>query len=413
MEQRMPPPSLSADEAIDQQSGRSRKRILGVTCSVHALHDGFTDVLYVLLPLWQSQFGLSYGMVGVLRALYMGTMAGAQLPAGLAARVLGRRKMLALGTAIAGAGFLVAGFAGSVIGLSVGLLLSGLGSSTQHPIASSLVSGAYEGSQSRSALATYNFAGDIGKVLLPGAAGLLLAAWSWQSTVVLVGVAGLIGVAAILIALPADDRRPAAEKPHRDNRARSEGQGGWDGFAPLLAVGIVDTATRMGFLTFMPFLLQRKGAGVTTLGLALTLTFMGGAAGKLVCGMLGARIGVLRTVWLTAFVTTGGIIAILFLPLAWTMAVLVIVGLSLNGTSSVLYGTVPELVPDDKHEKGFGIFYTGAIGAGAIAPILYGWVGDTVDIPRTMGIIAAAGLLTLPLTWLVDRSLAKRAMARA
>ena len=27
----------------------------------HALHDGYTDAIYVLLPLWQSQFALSFG----------------------------------------------------------------------------------------------------------------------------------------------------------------------------------------------------------------------------------------------------------------------------------------------------------------------------------------------------------------
>jgi len=55
---------------------------MAVACGAHALHDGFTDLLYVLLPLWQAEFGLGYAEVGVLRALYAGSMAGFQLPAG-------------------------------------------------------------------------------------------------------------------------------------------------------------------------------------------------------------------------------------------------------------------------------------------------------------------------------------------
>ena len=57
------------------------------------------------------------------------------------------------------------------------------------------------------------------------------------------------------------------------------------GFRTLLAIGIADSATRMAFMTFLPFVLAAKGASLTTMGLALTLTFAGGAFGKLACGL--------------------------------------------------------------------------------------------------------------------------------
>jgi hypothetical protein len=80
---------------------QQKARVLWVACGAHALHDGFTDTLYVLLPLWQAQFALSYAAIGVLRALYAGIMAGLQVPtAGLAQRIGGAR-LLAIGTAIA------------------------------------------------------------------------------------------------------------------------------------------------------------------------------------------------------------------------------------------------------------------------------------------------------------------------
>ena len=53
---------------------------------------------------------------------------------------------------------------------------------------------------------------------------------------------------------------------------------------------------RTGFLIFLPFLLQDKGADLPTIGLALSLLFAGGAAGKLVMGWLGARLGVVPSV---------------------------------------------------------------------------------------------------------------------
>ncbi len=155
----------------------------------------------------------------------------------------------------------------------------------------------------------------------------------------------------------------------------------------------------MGFLTFLPFLLKAKGADVPMVGMALTLIFAGGAAGKLVCGLLGARLGVLATVFLTEGLTAAGILALLPLPLAGGLALLPVIGVALNGTSSVLYGTVPELVPAERREHAFGVFYTGTIGGGALAPVLYGLFSDAAGVPLMMVLVAAIVLTTLPLAW--------------
>ena len=60
---------------------------------------------------------------------------------------------------------------------------------------------------------------------------------------------------------------------------------------------------------------------------------------------------------------------------------------------------MPELVPPERRQRAFGIFYTGGIGAGALSPVLYGLVSDLIDVPVMMMLIAAVVLLTLPLTW--------------
>ena len=80
-------------------------------------------------------------------------------------------------------------------------------------------------------------------------------------------------------------------------------------FPVLLSIGVIDSATRMAFLTFLPFVLTAKGASLPTVGLALTLVFAGGAAGKLVCAFIGARIGTVATVWLTEGLTAALIVA--------------------------------------------------------------------------------------------------------
>src|SRR6187401_2951206 len=106
-----------------------RGRAMAVACGAHVLHDGYTDLLYVMLPLWQAEFGLGYAAIGTLRALYAGAMAGLQVPAGLAAQRLGSAAILAAGTGLAGIAYVVAGASAGIPLLVVALLLGGIGSS--------------------------------------------------------------------------------------------------------------------------------------------------------------------------------------------------------------------------------------------------------------------------------------------
>jgi len=152
---------------------------------------------------------------------------------------------------------------------------------------------------------------------------------------------------------------------------------------------------------------------VPEIGVALTLVFAGGAAGKLVCGYLGARLGVLPTVLLTEGATAAGILALLPLAVGASLAILPIIGVALNGTSSVLYGTVPELVTAQQRETAFGVFYTGTIGAGALSPALYGLFGDAIGLIPAMLLVAVVVLLTLPLAWRLTRFLNRPNQHRA
>src|SRR5437763_17176788 len=85
------------------------RRTLAVACGAHALHDGYTDLLYVLLPVWQAEFGLGYAELGALRGVFVGAMASFQIPSGFLAERLGTAAVLALGTALAGLGYCLAG----------------------------------------------------------------------------------------------------------------------------------------------------------------------------------------------------------------------------------------------------------------------------------------------------------------
>jgi MFS family permease len=398
--------TASAEPAGTALSKADERRTFGVALGAHALHDGYSDLIYVLLPIWQSEFGLGYAAVGLMRAVLAGSMATFQIPAAHLGDRLGAVAVLAGGTALAGLSFCLAGFSVGIVSLVAVLLLAGIGASTQHPIGSALVARAFEGARSRVALGTYNFAGDLGKMALPASAALLISVIPWRPSLIVLGVFGLIVAAAIVVATPATAsslhvRAETGPGEVQRNEALSTG------FLLLLAIGVIDSATRMAFLTFLPFLLTMQGADLPIIGLALTLVFTGGAAGKLVCGFLGARIGVLATVCLTEGLTAAGILLLPMLPLTACLLLLPLVGVALNGTSSVLYGSVPELVTPTARTRAFGIFYTATIGAGAAAPIFYGLAGDALGVARTMVLIALVVLATLPLAFALNPRLAR------
>ena len=397
---------LASAETEGVKPKAERRRTLLIASGAHVLHDGYADLLYLLLPVWREEFLLGYAEVGLLRALYAGAMAGFQVPAGALSARFGGRLVLTLGTALAASGFLIAGMSGGIYGLGLALLIGGIGASTQHPIASALVGRAFDGPQSRIALGTYNFAGDIGKVIFPALTAGLLVLMAWRSAVTVLAAVGLAGAVAIFLLLAKQTTRAGAAVPAVD-KPRPPGGGARGGFALLFWIGVIDTATRMGFLTFLPFLLTAKGASLSTVGIALTLVFAGGAAGKLACGYLGAHLGVLRTVYLTEGLTAAGIVALLPLPLEAALAILPLIGIALNGTSSVLYGTVPELVRPEQQERAFGLFYTGTIGGGALSPVIYGLFSDALGVPAMMVLVAGVVLLTLPLAFLLNPSLGR------
>ena len=160
---------------------------------------------------------------------------------------------------------------------------------------------------------------------------------------------------------------------------------------------MIDNATRTGFLTFMPFILMAKGLGVGGVGLAFALVFAGGATGKFVCGVVADRAGVIRTVVITEAATTALILTVVGAPLPIALAVLIPLGIALNGTSSVLYGTVADLVSSERRSRAYGLYYTVSVGASALAPTVWGLVGDAGGVPLALSLVAIVVLATIPL----------------
>jgi FSR family fosmidomycin resistance protein-like MFS transporter len=376
---------------------------LAASCIIHFMHDGCSDLLYVLLPVWAREFSLSFAQVGLLRAGYSGALALFQVPAGYLADRWGEPRILAAGTFLTGVGYFCVGTAGGFVPLLVFLLIGGLGSSTQHPLSSSLVSRAYEAGRRRVAIGTYNFSGDLGKVTWPACTAFVTAwaGWRWAAQgiglVVLVAAVGIFFLLKSLVGSP-----PGSLATSNGGRPGN----GWGirnarGFSLLSMIHGIDNGSRTVFLTYMPFLLLGKGAGMDLMWLALGVTFAGGATGKFVCGLLAERWGIIRTVLVTETATVLGILMLLALPVTPALFLLPILGIALNGTSSVLYGTVAELAGPERRSRAYGLFYTIGIGTGALAPPLFGLLSDAAGVPVTLAVLAVVILATLPLAHLL------------
>jgi len=377
------------------------RRTLATCCATHTLHDGLSDVSYVLLPLLAQTFGLSLAQVGLIRSAHRTAMAAFQIPAGLLAERFGERNLLALGTLAAGCAFVALGYVAGFWAILAVLFLAGAGSAVQHPLCSTIISRAFPAEGRRAALGTYNFAGDVGKFAFGGAVSLLLVAGvSWQVPVVGFGVAAILTAAAVLL-LVADARAHSV--------STTTSGGGWGirdrrGFTALCLIEVLDSSTRTGFMTFIAFLLLAKGLPEHWAVLSVPLTLVGGMAGKLACGLLAERLGIARMIVLTEVATGGGILAVLALPGFAAFLLLPLLGVVLQGTSSVLYATIGEYVKPERLPRAFGFFYTIGSVCGIAAPLGYGLLGNRYGVEASIAVMGAAVLLTLPLALVLAKS---------
>jgi MFS family permease len=372
-----------------------KRRTLATCCATHILHDGLSDVSYVLLPLLAQTFGLSLAQVGLIRSAHRTAMAAFQIPAGLVAERFGERNLLALGTLVAGCAFVALGYVSGFWAILAALFLAGAGSAVQHPLCSTIISRAFPQDGRRAALGTYNFSGDVGKFAFGGVVSLLLVAGvPWQAPVIGFGTAAILTAGAVLL-LVADARTHAASAP--------ASTGGWGvrdrrGFAALCLIEVLDSSTRSAFLTFIAFLLIAKGLPEHWAVLSVPLVLVGGMAGKLACGLLAERLGIARMIVLTELATGGGILAALALPGVGAFLLLPLLGVVLQGTSSVLYATIGEYVEPERLPRAFGFFYTIGSVCGIAAPLGYGLLGNRYGVEASIAVMGVLILLTLPLS---------------
>ena len=387
-------------EAVPVASGA--RRILLASCATHVVTDGLMSAIYPLLPLIAVDLQLSYTAVGSLRTALVASSSFFQIPAGYLVDWVPEAALLGGGMLWMGVGWAAMALATGFWSLLIILSIAGLGDNAQHPIATALVSKTYESGRRGAAISSLNFAGDLGKVLLPALAGIVAVAYGWRGAMLVLGVIALVATAVYALMI---GRAGARGRPPSAGGVKAKGWGIEKpfGFAILSAIGMVDNSTRVAVLTFLPFLMAQKGLDAAQTSFLLTLIFAFGAAGKLGCGLLVDRFGNVGMIIATETITALAILAVIPVDPLLLIPVLIGFGFVLNGTSSVLYAAVSEMVHVDRRARGYGLFYTLSLGFGVLAPILYGMVADASSVSIAFIAMAAVTLTTLPMAAVMGR----------
>ena len=374
------------------------RRTLLFASATHVWSDLFFALYAPLLPLIKDDLDLTFTEVAMLKSLYAAAMAVLQVPVGFMADRVGEFWLLVGGNIWVAVGLIAMSLAPTFALLLAFTLLGGLGGGTQHPLASGIVSRAYDSKARATAVGTVNFAGDLGKMAAPAIALVVALSHGWRGTMLIIG----IGAIAFFLASMFIKRSVEIGRAEPVESIPANGDAGDDstttGFKILSVVGLIDGAIRASALTFVPFILDDRGMEKTEIFVMLILLLAGGAFGKYICGWFSERHGLIIIVWITKASAAVLLVATVYAPMLTIAPLMVLLGIGLNGTSSSLYATVAIFAPQARRSRMYGYFYTtNEIGAFA-APLLFGRIADIFSIRASMALMGLFTATILPVS---------------
>jgi MFS family permease len=360
----------------------------------HACQDGMVAVQFVLLPLLSLSLGLTYTQVGVLKATSSLAMSCLEIPSGMIARRFGERRLLIVGLSGAALGYAGLTFATTFFAALLFVLIAGCGAAFQHALSSSLLVRHFESGTRRKALGTYNASGDVGKLLYTGLFSVMVGAgFAWNSVVMLMAIAALAAAAVVYTLLQRVDA-PLEEKH------TSAGEGGWGiqhkgRFSGVLTTVFLDSFVQAGFFTFIALILIDKGVNAGAASFGVVLTLAGGACGKFAGGYLAAGMGDRIAFLFIQLLTVAGLLCVIYFPADTLMFTLPLIGLFVQGSSTISYGAVADCCDADQSARAYSLVYTMASVGSVIGPLTLGVVADRIHLNALVIMLMMVTLLSL------------------
>lgn len=375
--------------------GSTRYSVLGAVSFVHALNDTMQSVIVAIYPLLKGEFDLGYFEIGVITLSFQLTASLLQPIVGM---VTDRRPLpylLPIGMCFTLAGLLLMAVAPSYPILLLAVALIGCGSSVFHP-ESSRVARMASGGRFGLAQSVFQIGGNVGQALGP----LLAAAIVLKIGRAQVGWFGLAALLAIVILLQVS-RWYSRHIEDRIHKPRPDDQ------PPLPAPLVRRTIGVLLVLMFSKFfylasissyyefyLIHRFGLSAHASANLLGVFLFAVAAGTLIGGPLGDRIGRRQVIW---FSILGAAPFTLLLPhvgLASTVGLSVVIGVVLASAFPAIIVYAQDMLT---HRIGMvsGLFYGFSFGLGGIGAAVLGVIADHYGIELVYQLCAFLPLLGL------------------
>ena len=373
-------------------------RVLIASCGAHLIQDGLGALQYVLLPILAQVFGLNYTQVGFLRAVSNSAMTLLEIPAGVLAERFGEIRLLVFGLLCAAVGYLGVAFAVEFYLIVVGFLIAGGGAAFQHSLASALISKSFDDAGRRRSLGLYNAFGDLGKLAFTGIFSLAIGVGIAWNLIIAALCLITLSFAVLLVIL---SRRQSPQSSARVGSGDDAGANGKWGikhprrFSGLCITVFLDTLAQSVFLTFIAFLLLEKGASEALASFAVVLALSGGMVGKFVCGYLAVRYGDRNAFRILQTLTISGLILLVLLPVLPILILLPLIGIAIQGSTTVTYGALADFIHRDRQSRGYAIIYTLSSLSAVVGPVVFGGLADLYGVDLSLLILAVLTSATL------------------
>ena len=373
-------------------------RVLITSCGAHLIQDGLGALQYVLLPILAQAFGLNYTQVGFLRAVSNSAMTLLEIPAGVLAERFGESRLLIFGLLCAALGYLGVALAVDFYLIVVGFLIAGSGAAFQHSLASALISKSFDDAGRRRSLGLYNAFGDLGKLTFTGIFSVAIGVGIAWNLIVTALCLITLGFAVMLVFLMYRQSPPSSAPV--DSKDDVGGDSKWGikhprRFSGLCITVFLDTLAQSVFLTFIAFLLLEKGASEALASFAVVLALSGGMVGKFVCGYLAVRYGDRNAFRILQAITISGLILLVLLPMMPILILLPLIGVAVQGSTTVTYGALADFIHRDRQSRGYAIIYTLSSLSAVVGPVFFGGLADLYGIDLSLLILAVLTSMTL------------------
>jgi len=393
------PPSLGTPTLA---VGRTRYGVIGAVSFVHVLNDMMQSVILAIYPLLKGEFDLSFLQIGLITLTFQLTASLLQPVVGIVTDKRPLPYSLPVGMCFTLSGLLLLSVAPTypILLLAVGLI--GCGSSVFHP-ESSRVARMASGGRYGLAQSVFQIGGNLGQALGPLlAAGIVLA--FGRAHVGWFGLAAVLGIVVLL-------QVSRWYSHHINERVRHKLASEQPLYPPRVVHRTVGVLMVLMFSKFFYlasissyyefYLIHRFGLSMTTATQLLSVFLLAVAAGTLVGGPIGDRIGRRRVIWFSILGIAPFTLVLPHANLAWTVGLSVVIGVGLASAFPAIIVYAQDMMP---YRIGMisGMFYGLSFGLGGLGAALLGVLADRAGIVFVYQVCAFLPLLGLLAVFLPD-----------